>query len=313
MWPSPVKALALGARDRRFESCHPDNTMAFLTKLINDNQTIELEKFDGSHFTSLPTDYSNDDSTKICFLDLETTGLNTQDCKIIEFAAKLTAIDNTSGELLGIVDEYQSFNDPEEMIDPLITKITGIDNSTVEGHSIDWESVSHILNNADIVVAHNAQFDRAVMDRCLPLSQEQVWLCSMKDINWMERGLNARGQEILCIWHGFYYDSHRAMFDVDALIYLVTYNVEGLNNAVLELLINATKPTYKIIALNSDFDKKDLLKARRYIWNAPKRYWWKNLTSEEVDNEKEWMASHIYNGDFQGRIDEIALTDKHKF
>ena len=46
MWPSPVKALALGARDRRFESCHPDNTMAFLTKLINDNQTIELEKFD---------------------------------------------------------------------------------------------------------------------------------------------------------------------------------------------------------------------------------------------------------------------------
>ena len=58
----------------------------------------------------------------------------------------------------------------------------------------------------------------------------------------------------------FYYDSHRAMFDVDALIHLVTYNVEGLNNAVLELLINATKPTYKIIALNSDFDKKDLLK-----------------------------------------------------
>ena len=37
------------------------------------------------------------------------------------------------------------------------------------------------------------------------------------------------------------------------------------------------------------------------------------LTSEEVDNEKEWMAAHIYNGDFQGRIDEIALTDKHKF
>ena len=171
----------------------------------------------------------------MCIRDSETTGLNTQDCKIIEFAAKLTSIDNTSGELLGIVDEYQSFNDPEEMIDPLITKITGIDNSTVEGHSIDWESVSHILNNADIVVAHNAQFDRAVMDRCLPLSQEKVWLCSMKDINWMERGLNARGQEILCIWHGFYYDSHRAMFDVDALIYLVTYNVEGLNLSLIHI------------------------------------------------------------------------------
>ena len=209
-----------------------------------DNQKIELEKFDGSNFIILPTDYHNDNSTKICFLDLETTGLNTQDCKIIEFAAKLTAIDNTSGELLGVVDEYQSFNDPEEIIDPVITKITGIDNSTVQGHSIDWEDVSRLLNNADIVVAHNAQFDRGVMDRFLLLSQDKVWLCSMKDINWMERGLNKRSQEILCIWHGFYYDSHRAMFDVDALIHLVTYNVEGATNAVLELLTNATKPTY---------------------------------------------------------------------
>ena len=163
---------------------------------------------------------------------------------------KRQAIDNVSGELLGIVDEYQSFNDPEEIIDPVITQITGIDNDTVEGHSIDWEIVTRLLNNADIIVAHNALFDRGVMDRFLPLSEEKVWLCSMKDINWMERGLNARGQEILCIWHGFYYDSHRAMFDVDALIHLVTYNVEGLNNAVLELLINANKPTYRIVALN---------------------------------------------------------------
>ena len=260
MWPSPVKALALGARDRRFESCHPDIVMTFLKKLINDNQRIELEKFDGSDFIILPSDYHNDQCTKICFLDLETTGLNVQNCKIIEFAAKLTAIDNVSGELLGIVDEYQSFNDPEEIIDPVITRITGIDNSTVEGHSIDWESVSRLLDNADIIVAHNARFDRGVMDRLFPLSQEKVWLCSMKDINWMERGLNKLAQEILCIWHGFYYDSHRAMFDVDALIHLVTYNVDDLNNAVLELLMNATKPTYRIIALNSDFDKNGLLK-----------------------------------------------------
>ena len=177
--------------------------MTFLKKLIHDSQKIELKKFDGKDFIVLPPDYHNENSVKICFLDLETTGLNNQACKIIEFAAKLTAIDNVSGELLGIVDEYQSFNDPEEIIDPVITQITGIDNDTVEGHSIDWEIVTRLLNNADIIVAHNALFDRGVMDRFLPLSEEKVWLCSMKDINWMERGLNARGQEILCIWHLF--------------------------------------------------------------------------------------------------------------
>ena len=60
MWPSPVKALALGARDRRFESCHPDNIMAFLTKLINDNQKIELEKFDLSKIVKKQNDIPED-------------------------------------------------------------------------------------------------------------------------------------------------------------------------------------------------------------------------------------------------------------
>jgi len=146
----------------------------------------------------------------------------------------------------------------------------------------------------------------------LPISQDKVWVCSVNDINWPERGFGARGQEILCIWHGFYYESHRAMSDVDALIHLVTHDVEGLDKAALELLINAAKPSYKIAALNSPFETKDLLKSRKYRWDPDNRYWWKNLLLEEIEIEKEWMADNIYNGHFQGRIDEIALTEKYK-
>jgi DNA polymerase-3 subunit epsilon len=169
-----------------------------------------------------------------------------------------------------------------------------------------------VLNQADIIVAHNASFDRAFMDRYLPLSQDKVWVCSVSDINWPERGFGARGQEILCIWHGFYYESHRAMSDVDALIHLVTHEAEESDNAALELIANAAKPTYKIAALNSPFETKDILKSRRYRWDPQNRYWWKNLVLDEIDTEKEWMADNIYNGHFQGRVDEIGLTDKHK-
>ena len=286
--------------------------MTFLDKIITDNQKIELYKFNGESFVELPNDYHNDNAIKVCFLDLETTGLNKETCKIIEFAGKLTAIDKNNGELLGIVDKYESFNDPEEDIDPEITRITGITNEIVAGHSLDWELVSRVISNADIIVAHNASFDRAFMDRYLPLSQDKVWVCSVNDINWPERGFGARGQEILCIWHGFYYESHRAMSDVDALIHLVTHDVEGLDKASLELLVNAGKPTYKIAALNSPFETKDLLKSRKYRWDPENRYWWKNLLLEEIEIEKEWMADNIYNGHFQGRIDEIALTEKYK-
>ena len=285
--------------------------MGFLNKIIDGDKKIELYKFEGESFTSLPKDYHNDNAVKVCFLDLETTGLQ-KDCKIIEFAGKITAIDKNSGELLGIVDEYESFNDPEEARDPVITRITGLTDDTIAGHSIDWEAVSRILNSADIIIAHNAFFDRGVMDRHLPLSQDKVWACSVNDINWTERGFSARGQEILCIWHGFYYDSHRAMFDVDALIHLITHDIEGSDNAVLELLVNAAMPIYKIAAIGSPFHTKDLLRLRKYRWDPENKYWWKNISLDEIDIEKEWMADTIYNGHFQGKEDEISITDKYK-
>ncbi len=286
--------------------------MSFLKKTINQNNKIELYKFAGEDFVNLSTEYQNESALKVCFLDLETTGSNKETCKIIEFAGKLTAIDKNNGELIGIIDSYQSFNDPEEPITTEITRITGITNADVDGHSLDWDLVSQIIHNADIIVAHNASFDRAFMDRYLPLSKDKVWVCSLNDINWSKRGFNARGQEILCIWHGFYYESHRAMYDVDALIHLVTYDIEGQEKASLELISNSSKPIYRIAAVNSPFDTKDLLKARKYRWNPKRKYWWKNILFEELETEKEWMAQNIYNGNFIGKIDEIGLTDKYK-
>ena len=185
--------------------------MTFLKKTIKSNQSIELYKFNGENFVNLPQNFHDETTIKVCFLDLETTGTNKESSKIIEFAGKLAAINKENGELIGIIDSYQSFNDPEELISPVITRITGITNKDVEGHSLDWEIISSMLNKADIVVAHNATFDRGFMDKYLPLSKEKVWACSVNDINWTQRGFNARGQEILCIWHGFYYESHRAM------------------------------------------------------------------------------------------------------
>jgi DNA polymerase-3 subunit epsilon len=286
--------------------------MSFLKKTINQNNKIELYKFVGENFVNLSKEYQNESALKVCFLDLETTGSNKETSKIIEFAGKLTAIDKNNGELIGIIDSYQSFNDPEEPISQEITRITGITDEDVEGHSLNWGIISQIMHDADIIVAHNASFDRAFMDRYLPLSKDKVWVCSVNDINWAERGFNARGQEILCIWHGFYYESHRAMYDVDALIHLVTYDVKEQNKASLELIENSTKSSYQIAAINSAYETKDLLKSRKYRWNPTRKYWWKNIFLEDLESEKEWMADNIYNGHFQGQVVEISLTDKYK-
>jgi len=286
--------------------------MSFRSELIINNDHIILKKFDSSIFPESKNIPNADKARMICFLDLETTGLNSDKDQIVEIAIKLVSINEIDGQLLGVVDSYESFNDPKIVMDEKNIAIHGITNEMVLGQFIDWERVKNIFEKSDIVVAHNARFDRSFMDKYFPLSEEKVWACSVNDIDWAGLGFSSRSQELLCIWHGFYYESHRAMSDVDALIHLVTHDIEGSSRASMELLKNASKPSYTIAALNSPFETKDLLKARMYRWNPVKRYWWKKISFEEVETEKEWMADTIYNGIFQGRVEEISITDKYK-
>ena len=102
----------------------------------------------------------------------------------------------------------------------------------IRNHTIDWNHVHNIINDSDIIVAHNAQFDRGFLDRYLPVSKEKLWACSHRDIDWLNRGFVKQSLELLSIWHGFYYESHRAMNDVDALIHLLTHNSYNENQLV---------------------------------------------------------------------------------
>jgi len=286
--------------------------MTFIEQLSQDNGNITLKKFDGASFPRFNPGHSGLDIVKVCFLDLETTGLDKIEDKIIELALKLVAIDRNNGELLGVIAEYQSFHDPNELIDEKITLINGINNEMVQEYSIDWDEVNNLISTADIILAHNASFDRTFMDRYLSLSTEKVWSCSISDIDWLKRGFTSNKQELLCFWHGFYYDSHRAMFDVDALIGLLTHESYEENKPMIELLENTSKPYYKLLALDSPYDTKDKLKAKDYNWDPERRSWWKRLLLVEIETEQNWLTENIYNGHFTGTVEEIPLTDKYK-
>ena len=70
----------------------------------------------------------------------------------------------------------------------------------------------------------------------------------------MTRDFKAFKQELLCIWHGFYYDSHRAMMDIDALIYLLSHPSYSDNKPIVELIQNAKKPVCGISRAVSDIN-----------------------------------------------------------
>ena len=285
--------------------------MTFINSINKESNRIVLKELDTPAPELLITDQ---DCMNIAFLDTETTGIDRANDKLIEMAVKMVRFERASGKILSIEGTYESFNDPEEDISREITLLTGIDNDMVEGHSIDWGQADLLLKDADLIVAHNAGFDRAFVDRYSSVSQSKIWACSISDIDWLGRGFTSPKQELLCYWHGFYFDAHRAMNDVDALIHLLTHASYEDDRPLLELMDNAKKPVYVIFADNFKYDpvKKDIVKANKYRWNPDDKIWYKKVNFDELDSEKDWLTATIYDQVFEGRVEEINLNDKYK-
>ena len=264
--------------------------MTFIDKFKN-NQTIALDKFEGEGLSVVNPERSDilsssPENIRISFLDLETTGTNIKTDEVIEIAIKVISINKIDGSSLLAVDSYESLGEPKQLITSHITKVNGISNEMVKGKSIDWNQVDKILTSSHLVVAHNSYFDRPFMEKYL--EKHIPWACSINDIDWFNRGFINSKLELLCIWHGFYYDAHRAMNDVDSLINLVAHESYNENMPIIELIENARLPYFKAIlsfGYNSSF--VELVKGiGSFRFDSVTKNWWKIYKSEEEANEE---------------------------
>ena len=291
--------------------------MSFVKNIIKDDQSISIYKYEGKDLKEYYTDNiqtitSTSDKIRICFVDTETTGLSNKKDHIIEIALKCVEINKHTGEELKIIDGYEALQDPGTPIPEQATKINGIRDEDVKNQSIDWSVVEDIFNMSQLIVSHNARFDRPFVDNKIELSKNKIWACSLKDIDWMGRGFKNKSQEILCIWHGFYYASHRAMMDVDALIHLLTHKTNIENKPIIELIKNARKPWLKVYAHNSKIETKDSLRENQYRWDPDKKVWHKIILHSEMEEERKWLSKNIYKENFSGQFLEITPMDKYK-
>ena len=285
--------------------------MAFIKTLKKVNGLITLKQCKPPFPELL---ISNGESLNITFLDTETTGTNRLNDEIIEIAIKKIKFEKDSGKIIKITNQYESFNEPSKEIDDKITKLTGIDNKTVKNKLIDWNEVDSILKNTDIVVAHNAKFDRAFVDRYSSISSSKIWGCTINDIDWFEKGFSSQKQELLCYWHGFYFEAHRAMNDVNALIQLLIHPYYGKNRPIVELIKNARQIRFKILVSNFPYNeqKKDKIKGDGYKWSTKDKIWYKEVDENNLILEKKYLSSVIYHGEFNGHVEEIDPNERYK-
>lgn len=245
-------------------------------------------------------------------LDTETTGLDHTKDEIIEIAMRKWLYHRKEHYLIRPVEEYSELNEPvKNEISEAITAITGITKEDVKEKKIDWSIVSRLISESDFVLAHNAGFDRPMIEavpQVTEASSSKIWACSLAQVDWAKMGFLSAKQELLSIFHGFHYSGHRALTDIDALA-----NILLQGDYLKEILLNAKTKQVQVDAVGSPFDKKDILKANGFSWNGPDKVWSRLIPETEQDSMKAFLTEEIYpKGRMSAEFTAIDLRDRFK-
>lgn len=244
-------------------------------------------------------------------IDVETTGLDRATDKIIELAIQRFRFDR-AGRIVEVGAPRVWREDPGIPISPIITKLTGLTAADLAGQTIDDRLAIEILKTADIVVAHNAGFDRPFVDQRLPMISDLRWACSIKEVDWRELGFDGRALSHLLAQCGWFYQGHRADADVLALLYLLAHATPDDVTILSRLMERAEQSTFRCDAIDSPFDAKDRLKARGYKWDSAQRIWSADLRPDEVGEERVWLAREVYTSGGEARFTKLTALERHR-
>ena len=101
---------------------------------------------------------------RVVILDTETTGLDASKDKVVELALVCVSVDLQTGQPTGPVEVYDGLQDPGMPMPKIARDITGITDTMLAGQQLDMARIDRLLAGADLVIAHNAGFDRPFVE-----------------------------------------------------------------------------------------------------------------------------------------------------
>jgi len=107
-------------------------------------------------------------------LDTETTGLDHRKDEIIEIGAIAFTFD-AAGNIGDVSGLYGGLQQPTVPIPADVIKLTGITDDMVAGHAIDTAALRDLIDPADLIIAHNAGFDRPFCEAFSPIFADKIW------------------------------------------------------------------------------------------------------------------------------------------
>ena len=250
---------------------------------------------------------------RAAIVDVETTGMDAEFDQVIEIGVVVFEYGPESGDVGPVVGRYGSLEDPGRPIPPESTKIHGITDEMVRGKKLDEAAIENVLRDVGLIIAHNAGFDRPFLEARLPLFAGLHWACSIKDVRWKVHGYGSSALEFLAYRCGFFYDAHRAETDCLAVLAVLSARLGDTQRTAFQVLLDsARQPAYRVAALRSHIDTKDLLKARGYRWHPENRVWVGEFIAAERDAELEWLKAAVYGG-AGAEVEIETLTAKQRY
>lgn len=211
----------------------------------------------------------------LLILDTETTGLEPENHCCVEVGAILFDVQSRA------VLAQQSFLLPAETnaaepINRIPAAVTRLPQPWKQ--ALLW--FQNLLDAADVLVAHNAAFDRQWFGRGELPAVTQPWLCSMEDMRWpADRQLRSRPSvRDLALAYGVpVWAAHRALTDC---IYLA--EVFARCDDLEQLLLQGLEPR-KLVRAKVSYDDRQLARDAGFRWNDPiKGAWARRMSAREI-------------------------------
>ena len=248
-------------------------------------------------------------------VDVETTGLFAGLDEVIELAVQRVRFD-ALGRIVEVGAPRSWLQQPVDPLTPEITAITRLTDEMLYGRQIDIDAATTLIGSADVVIAHNAAFDRPFVDLLLPGVHKAGWACSMCEVDWRTHGFEGRALNHLVYQagaSGYFFGGHRAATDVLALIHLLAHPVDEDGGTILgKLVATAETPSVKVMAVGAPFDRKDALKRRGYRWDANRQHWWTTVSAADEAHERTFLTECIYRSGQAPQVEPMTWHDRYR-
>ncbi|MDG2000821.1 MAG: 3'-5' exonuclease [Alphaproteobacteria bacterium] len=268
---------------------------------------------------NLPKQYNEPSTGEIkkgVVLDVEATGLSIGHDDVIQLALLPFEYEVPSGKILSIKKEeaFDGLREPRIPISIEASLITGITNEMVINKKIESKDVENIINNTDLIIAHNASYDRPMVEQHWNCFKNVSWACTFKSIDWLQEGFSSAKLELLGVNFGWFYEGHDAFNDCEACLALLSETLPNRDSTVFSAVREyASNPTFLIKAIDAPYNKRNILRRKGYKWRPADqlngKVWW--TETKNYEEEVKWLHEEIYNRKINIPIKQISALNRY--